>query len=347
MGEQVYHNPVEGNSFSETNLAGQLPNYQLEQLELVEHLTVQVQHPDASQFHARPGRQAKIQAILQGTLSNGDAAFQFRTRNRWKSIFPIEHRVPPSSWRVPVARYQSSLDLGAGQSWIPVSPIQRRRFPVEIFLGNGRAPRTHRVEKRWTHWSFLWFWNLYPYSLRLRARRGHARHPDFHLRALLAGPFRTHPGTRSGEQRWRRVTPLKFVVQDETVDCAPTNIVALASSDSQITVVLSMFHRCSLGLCCVSTVIGNNERTILLPFSVAPRDLCRSKSESRKHSHDCRSTERKCTNGASARATIHLEFLENHGRRYFHRTEKNINSRTNDGKRRGRSNVLLACKKRS
>lgn len=202
--------------FQKPSLLGQLPNYQLEQLELVEHLTVQVQHPDAGPLHARPGCQAEIEPVLQWALADREAPLQLGAGYRRETIPPIQHRVPPvARRRVHPARDQPPLDLGTGQGRIPVATIQRRGFPVQILLGDRGAPGPHRrVPRRRADGPFLGLGNPHPDPLGLRARRGDAGHPHLHLGPLLARPFRTHPRPRAREQRRRRVTPLKFVVQD-------------------------------------------------------------------------------------------------------------------------------------
>lgn len=225
----VYEIQSRQTRFHKTNFNWfQLPNYQLEQLELVEHLTVQVQHPDAGPLHARPGCQAEIEPVLQRALADREAPLQLGPGYGRETIPPIQHRVPPVSRRghlQPTAWDQSPLDLGAGQGRIPVAPIQRRRLPVQILLGDRGAPGSHRVVvKGWADRAFLGLWNSHPDPLGLGARRGDAGHPHLHLGGpLLARPLRTHPrplGAR--EQRRRRVTPLQFVVQDEqSFDASP------------------------------------------------------------------------------------------------------------------------------
>lgn len=73
-----------------------LPNDQLEQLELVEDFTVEMEDPDACPLHARPGCQAEIEAVLQWALADGEASLQLGTGYRGKTIFPVEHWIPPS-----------------------------------------------------------------------------------------------------------------------------------------------------------------------------------------------------------------------------------------------------------
>lgn len=72
----------------------QLPNDQLKQLELVEHLAVKMQHPDAGPLHAGPRRQAEIQAVLERTLADRHTPSEFRAGDGWVSIPPVQHRVP-------------------------------------------------------------------------------------------------------------------------------------------------------------------------------------------------------------------------------------------------------------
>lgn len=211
-------------------LLGQLPNYQLEQLELVEHLTVQVQHPDAGPLHARPGCQAEIEAVLERALADREAPLQLGAGYGRETIPPIQHRVPPVARRRlhPSARDQPPLDLGAGQGRIPVATIQRRGFPVQVLLGDRGAPGPHhrRVPRLGrADGPFLGLGNPHPDPLGLSARRRDAGHPHLHLGPLLAArrPLRTHPRPRAREQRRRRVTPLKFVVQDWSLEDASSS----------------------------------------------------------------------------------------------------------------------------
>lgn len=211
-------------------LLGQLPNYQLEQLELVEHLTVQVQHPDAGPLHARPGCQAEIEAVLERALADREAPLQLGAGYGRETIPPIQHRVPPVARRRlhPSARDQPPLDLGAGQGRIPVATIQRRGFSVQILLGDRGAPGPHhrRVPRLGrADGPFLGLGNPHPDPLGLSARRRDAGHPHLHLGPLLAArrSLRTHPRPRAREQRRRRVTPLKFVVQDWSLEDASSS----------------------------------------------------------------------------------------------------------------------------
>lgn len=71
-----------------------LPNDELEEFKLIKDLAIEVQYSDASPPHARPGCKAKIEAVLQGTLANGNAALQLGSGYRWESIFPVQHWIP-------------------------------------------------------------------------------------------------------------------------------------------------------------------------------------------------------------------------------------------------------------
>lgn len=94
--QKLQINIVTGNFVSGVKRACRLPNYQLKELVLVEDLAVEVQHPDAGPLHAGPGRQAQVQAVLQRTLADREAALQFRAGYRWK---PIRSRIIALSLR--------------------------------------------------------------------------------------------------------------------------------------------------------------------------------------------------------------------------------------------------------
>lgn len=277
-------------------LLGQLPNYQLEQLELVEHLTVQVQHPDAGPLHARPGCQAEIEAVLERALADREAPLQLGAGYGRETIPPIQHRVPPVARRRlhPSARDQPPLDLGAGQGRIPVATIQRRGFPVQVLLGDRGAPGPHhrRVPRLGgADGPFLGLGNPHPDPLGLSARRRDAGHPHLHLGPLLAArrPLRTHPRPRAREQRRRRVTPLKFVVQDWSLEDASSSWIFI--------VPLSLnFLEQMLFIRIVSSVMVGSKR----PY----------------FSRGSSFVERK-----DAGKTVE-QFLENHAPSYFHRAKK-------------------------
>lgn len=279
-------------------LLGQLPNYQLEQLELVEHLTVQVQHPDAGPLHARPGCQAEIEAVLERALADREAPLQLGAGYGRETIPPIQHRVPPVARRRlhPSARDQPPLDLGAGQGRIPVATIQRRGFPVQVLLGDRGAPGPHhrRVPRLGrADGPFLGLGNPHPDPLGLSARRRDAGHPHLHLGPLLAArrPLRTHPRPRAREQRRRRVTPLKFVVQDWSLEDASSSWIFI--------VPLSLkFLEQMLFIRIVSSVMVGSKR----PY----------------FSRGSSFVERK-----DAGKTVE-QFLENHAPSYFHRAKKLI-----------------------
>lgn len=93
-----------------------LPNDQLEQLELVEHLAVEMQHSNAGPLHAGPRSQAEVQAVLERTLADRQAASQLRAGDGRKSIPAIEHRVPTTDGRGSFrgVGHQAPLDLRAG-----------------------------------------------------------------------------------------------------------------------------------------------------------------------------------------------------------------------------------------
>lgn len=197
----------------------QLPNDQLEQLELVEHLAVQMQHLDTGPLHAGPRGQAEIQTVLERTPADGHAASELRAGDGRESVLPVQHRVPSASGLRRGAGYEATLDLGAGQGGITVPAVQRHGLAIEILLRHGRAPgaRHGLVEGR-AHRPFLRLRYPDADALRLGAGRRHARHPHLHLRALLARPFGAHPRARTPRQQdRRRVTPLETFVQGDPV----------------------------------------------------------------------------------------------------------------------------------
>lgn len=207
----------------------QLPNDQLEELELVEHLAVQVQYPDAGPLHARPGGQAEVQTVLEGALADREAAPQLGAGDGRETVPAVQHWVPAAtSARDGLRRRrrhrhgtQAAPDLRAGQRGVTIPAVQRRGLPVELLLRDGRTPgaRCGLVQRR-AHRSFLRLWYAHADALRLGAWRRHARHPHLHLRALLAGSLRTHPCLAGGprrrqQQARRRVTPTQSLVQGE------------------------------------------------------------------------------------------------------------------------------------
>lgn len=178
-----------------------------------------MQHPDAGPLHAGPRGQAEIQTVLEGTLADRHASPELRAGDGRESVLPVQHRVPSAGLqRLRGSGDETSLDLRAGQSGIPIPSVQRRGFPVVVLLGDGRAPGArHRLEKGRAHGPFLRFRYAYADALRLGARCRHARHPHLHLRAVLAaGPLRAHPRrARSRQQGRRRVTPLQSLAQSD------------------------------------------------------------------------------------------------------------------------------------
>lgn len=134
----------------------QLPNDQLKQLELVEHLAVEMQNPDAGPLHAGPRGQTEIQTVLEGTFADRHTPSKLRTGDGRESISPIQHRIPSARLqRLRGGGNKAPLDLRAGQSRITLPSIQRRGLPVEVLLGNGRASDAHGFVKGRTHGSFL------------------------------------------------------------------------------------------------------------------------------------------------------------------------------------------------
>lgn len=72
----------------------QLPNDQLKQLELVEHLAVEMQHSDAGPLHAGPRCQAEVQTVLKRTFADRHTSSEFRATDGRVSVLPVQHRVP-------------------------------------------------------------------------------------------------------------------------------------------------------------------------------------------------------------------------------------------------------------